>query len=192
MDPKDKWFALFTIQLVGVLLALLGARKLDTFTNIKLDKLTQVQGVLWGVLIFTVCLMVLKAFPSILGMTLNEDDTALVSLLPFEIAISLCALVDLFGLAKLIKETGGSRQTIYTPYLFTIVLLIIMLNAPKITIFICFVLTVIIFYGCLLWSRLYNSSFEVTKPKLYNRHYGAIIGVCVLFPTLLKVYEECF
>lgn len=188
-----KWVTLFVIQFAGAAIALVSVlhMRLKPFTSITPGAL--MTWMLWTVvfvLILTACLTLLT--PGIgsrlWSRALPEcDPPAFLTRLTFELAISLCALVDLLGFAVLIYATGGSRQTVYVPYLFTIVLLIIMLEAPLEIIIICFALSVIIFWVFLFH---YDRSFEATRPKLYNIYFGVITSLCVSFPTLVMVVDK--
>lgn len=186
------WVTLFAIQIVGVSIAFVSVLhlRLAPFTNITPGPLMTLM--LWAVgvtAVLTVCLIVLTPGigSSLWSATFSKwDAPAFLTWLTFSWAISLCALINFVGLGVLIYATGGSRQTMYVPYLFTIVLLIIMLDAPKKTIIGCFALTVIIFLGCLF---CHNENFEVTIKRTYDIYFGIIIGLCVLFPTLVKIFN---
>ena len=196
LTENDRLNALFVIQIVGVSIVFVSVLhlRLKPFTSITPGTLmTRMLLTVAVVLVLTLFLTLLKAgmisslWKLITGKT---TPSTLLKLGTFRWAISLCAVMDLLGLAVLIHATGGSRPTMYVPYLFTIVLLIIMLDAPLETIITCFVLTVIIFWGRLFY---YNTDFKVTEGKqwIYNLYFGGITSLCVIFPTLVMVIDRC-
>lgn len=191
-NENAKWIALFAIQIVGVSIAFVSVLHLRLAPSTNITPGLLMTLMLWAVgvaAILTVCLIVLTPGigSSLWSMAFSKwNPPGFLTLLNFDLAISLCALVDILGLSVLIYATGGSRQTMYVPYLFTIVLLIMMLRAPLGTIITCFALTVIIFWGCLFY---HNENFEVTIKRTYDIYFGTITSLCVLFPTLVKIFN---
>jgi hypothetical protein len=186
----DRLNALFAIQTIGVCFAAISILqlRLKPFTNITRGPLMTLMLYTAGVVTFvTVFLILVQAgmISSLCRLIMGNSAPSVFSRsVAFSWAISLCAFMDLSALAILIYATDGPRQSMYTPYLFTIILLIIMLQAPWWTIIGCFTLTVIIFWVCIFYR---NKNFEVTKRFTYDLYFGFITSLCVLFPTLVKI-----
>lgn len=190
--------ALFIVQILGILSGLIGTFNLTnskefckSSTNIGIPKRDRMMAVIFVVLIISVGSIVCHGH--IYPILLRWGDSSSVPSepakpwpgLPFSGIVCVYALMDLGVLAYLISKTGGSRQSLFVPYLLIIVPVAVILQDSKILIGIYFLTTVAIFWLCL--SRWKNTDFQVTNEVAYNKSYGLITTLCVFLPTFLKV-----
>jgi len=197
MEPEQcKLVALFIIHSAGVILAFVSVLhlRLQPFTNLGSGLL---KFMMWTVAVVAIVTLILILLTPGVGTSLWElrekpVPSVFANWVTFRFAVSVCAVIDLLGLAILIGATGGPSHSMYFPYLLVVVPLIIMLGTLKtnpITVWICLALTVSIFLLCLFWPRLKNKSFKLTQGRelIYNLYFAVITGLCVFFPILLQI-----
>lgn len=184
-DPRS--LALLFVQIVGIIVAASSviASKFKPFCNIS-DQLTNYMMVALIVLLF---LTLAVAFcnrdigPTLYrgagGTGIPPKFFRLVNLSQQVLIYTVC---DLLVLSLLIYASGGSRQSLYSAFLFVIVPVTIVLRESPVRVGLYAFLTVFIFYGTL---KYYNEAFEVLVSGTYNGWFAGITTLCVFFPTLL-------
>jgi hypothetical protein len=177
--------ALRAVQFAGVIGGLIAAFVLPDIVTIPPDVscamkwVIGIAGLLTSIALFSTNHTV-KSLMETMGMTSSGQGVSFTKIVRF------CAGVDLVALAYLIYATGGSRQSLFVPYLFVIVPVTIILQDSKRPIAIYFVMTVVICWVC-LWLKC--SAFQVHYPEhSYNIAYGAVTTLCVFLPTGLKLF----
>ena len=190
MEPeKCRLAALFIIHSGGVILALASVLhlRLRPFTNLSSG---QLRFMMWTVVVVAIVSLHLIMLTPGVGTSLWElleepVPNFFSSFITLQLAIFICAVIDISGLGILIGITGGPLRSMYFPMLLIILPLIIMLDANCTTVWICFVLTIMIFLLCLHLIR--NRTLQLTRELIYNLHFTAITSLCVFFPILLRL-----
>lgn len=172
---------------MGVFAAFIAAAFLDDFSSIEASLQKRMMGILVAVgVVSCVCgslnqdilrklLIIGKEFESNkLFMTLSR-------------LFAVYAVLDLFVLAYLVHSTGGSRLSLYTPFLFIIVPVAIVLGEKPRRVLFYGGLTVVIFFVVMYWK---DKAFKIDDCDInkYNLCWGIITLLSVLFPTLLYLF----
>lgn len=187
IDESIKLEALRMVQFAGVIFGLIAVILIRFITTIPKGQ--------WYIMLVIICSVALATYSffgcskhsfAAVRQVMNPSGTASSSSgLSFSTIMRWCAFLDLGALAYLIYATGGSRESLFVPYLFIIVPVTIILEDSKLCISLYFVITVVIFWVCLLWWKC--AAFAAARPDIwYNIAYGVITTLCVFFPTYLR------
>ena len=182
-----KMVALLVIQLAGTLAALASTFDLQQCAQIDAKYISRIRWVLMLALAVTVLLFTChqEILPSIMAALF--DGTRKCGI-PFACVICAYATIDLGALAYLIYATGGSRHSLFVPFLLIIVPVTTMLQDSGARVVLYFGATWLIFAICLF---LRNREFKIDESThRYDLHYFGITAICVMFPTCLKLFAS--
>lgn len=187
MTHSEKSIPLSAVQFIGVFIALVAAILLDDFSSI--EKSLQKQMML------TIIAVELGSF---LCASLNQDVSRVMRLpdrwigsrrviMTLSRLFAVYAVLDLFVLGYLVYSTGGSRLSLYTPLLFIIVPVAIVLGEKPRRVLFYGGLTIVIFFVVMYWK---DEAFKIADCDIntYNFCWGIITVLAVLFPTLLYLF----
>ena len=162
------------VEVIGATVAMGIARKLENCTTINnrwKDRL------FWTALV----VILLSAIISIIyPIYLSKTKSGPSSYLSESNIISFYVFIDLLALSIYIYATGGSRQSLYTPYLFLIVPMTVILHESLLRVFFYVVGSFIVFWAFL---RMRESTFKIEEAARYDKYFAIITILCVFFPA---------
>lgn len=180
-----RFLSLFFVQFVGVGVSLVQAMKLQKFCSIDNTLNKRMEQVLWGLVVLSALVAITNRdlAPVVLqGFGVTGQLPRFFRIMSLSHAVPIYALADLCVLAFLIYSTGGSRLSSYSPFLYIIVPITIILRESPVRVAIYFSLTLVIFCAMLKWRY---AAFTISNETSYDRWWGGISALSVSFPTFV-------
>ncbi len=192
LTETQRLSALMTVQIFGTSIVFLSVLHLNfhAFTNLS-TKLLRRLLICIGVLLFLsffISALKPESISNVFGMIGKTTPDWIANLVTIDRALLFCAFMDIIVLFILIHATGGSRNSIYSFYLFVVVLLLIMLKANDMTVKLSFAASFFIFWLCLFYRNKEFSPIE-NKILVYDLHFGVAATICVILPILVKCWH---
>ena len=194
---RNQFFALFVVQLMGTVLA---AGSLIFIGEIYLESKFAPHAVvaMWGVVITVFVVTCVVAFNHKdvghrVWEGLGGDAAQLKRLRRFDLASAhlIYFLADFVALAVLMYYTGGSRESLYTTFVFVIVPVSIALGCPTKRVVIAFALISVFIFTALLYIPVPLVSTSLTElSSLRKGWFTAITVACVGFPTFVYCIQR--
>ncbi len=179
MTDFEKSVPLFIVQMIGVCAALISNGFLADFCTIDSRLQKRMRLILAAVCVLSVAFGSLnQGVWRIFGM---KHDLILL-FMSFSGLLAAYALMDLLVLAFLVHATGGSRLSLYSPFLFIIVPVAIALGENRWRVVLYGGLTIAIFFVMMFWK---DKEFKIDKCDQYDWWWGGITILSVSFPTIL-------